>query len=69
MRCQLGKINLELYFHPSATPVSFSSMMKMSIGKTTVEYPNEVEDLWGDEFWHVTVDLNDLEKGLYIQES
>ena len=31
-------------------------MMKMSIGSTTAQPPDEVDDLWGDEPWHVTID-------------
>ena len=44
-------------------------MMKMLIRNTTVEPPNEVDDLWGDEFWYITLDLNDLEESLDIPKS
>ena len=46
-----------------------ASMMKMSIGSTTAQPPDEVDDLWGDEPWHVTIDLNDLEESIDILES
>lgn len=46
-----------------------ASMMKMSIRSTTAHPPDEFDDLWGDEPWHVIIDLNDLEESLDILES
>ena len=46
-----------------------ASMMKMSIGSTTAQPPDEFDDLWGDEPWHVIIDLNDLEESLDLLES
>ena len=44
-------------------------MMKMLIGGTTDEAPDENDNLWGDELLHVTIDLNNLEETLDILES
>ena len=41
-----------------------ASMMKMSIGSTTAQPPDEIDDLWGDEPLHVTVDSNDFEESI-----
>ena len=40
----------------------------MSIRTTTAKPPDVEDDLWGDEPWHVTVDLNDLEEAINIIE-
>ena len=53
-------------FYDALVNDAAESMMKMSIGSTTAEPPDVEDDLWGDEPWHVTVDLNDLEEAMNI---
>ena len=46
-----------------------ASMMKMLIGSTTAKPPDEVDDLWSDKQWHVTIDLNDMASILELLDS
>ena len=41
-------------------------MMPLSNGSTTAESSSIDDDLWGDEPWHVTLDLNDLEEAIIL---
>ena len=41
-------------------------MMPLSNGSTTAESPSIEDDLWGDEPWHVTLDLNNLEEAIIL---
>ena len=58
-----------IHFADALVNDAAASMMKMSIGSTTALPPEEPDDLWGDEPWHVMVDLNDLEEGIDRLES
>ena len=53
-------------FAEAAVNKTATSKMKMSLGATSSESPQEVDNLWVEDPWSVTVNLNDLEETMDV---